>query len=337
VGPSNIALVQFYKIDQAYLAAVNALKLATAAVRIQQGKVNTLTTDLEAAHKRSIELEAKARELDADLKARDARIEVLRERQQNATNDREYKALILEITTQKADQKKAEEAALAGMDASEKQKALHAETKTRLENETAKLAQMNGAIDKQVAELTAEVEQLKGPRDEGWKTVPEKTKILYERAASRHEGESMAPIAKPKAKVEEYICTGCNMDLVVDIYNRLHSRDEPAFCPNCGRLLYIPEELPLEVAVKQAKPKSDKPKKPRAPKKPKDTTLAGATTSGAARVFDGSQTITPTPSQLGPDAEAIAQDAATPDSSADDSAVTEPAASSKSADPAPTT
>jgi uncharacterized protein len=271
VGPSNIALVQFFKADQAYLAAVSELDQATKSVRIQQAKVNQLTAEIEQAHKKSIELEAKAREADLDVKARDQRIETLRERQQNATNDKEYKTLIVDINTQKADQKKAEESALAAMDASEKQKVAHAELKTRLEGESAKLKQLTGAIDEQVAQLKAKVEELKGPRDELAKSISPKAMILYERAASRQDGESMAPMSKPKAKVEEYICTGCNMDLVADIYNRLHTRDEPVVCPNCGRLLYIPEDLPPEVAVNKAKVKSstDKPKKPRKPKVPK--------------------------------------------------------------------
>jgi uncharacterized protein YbaR (Trm112 family) len=39
------------------------------------------------------------------------------------------------------------------------------------------------------------------------------------------------------------------MSLVADIYNRLHSRDEMVICPNCRRMLYIPDELPPELAL----------------------------------------------------------------------------------------
>ena len=40
------------------------------------------------------------------------------------------------------------------------------------------------------------------------------------------------------------------MDLVIDVYNKLHSRDELVFCPSCRRILYIPDDLPPEVAIK---------------------------------------------------------------------------------------
>ena len=45
------------------------------------------------------------------------------------------------------------------------------------------------------------------------------------------------------------------MDPVVDIYNKLHSRDDLIFCPSCHRILYIPDDLPPEVAIKKAAPK----------------------------------------------------------------------------------
>ena len=35
----------------------------------------------------------------------------------------------------------------------------------------------------------------------------------------------------------------------LDIYDRLHSHDEIVYCPNCRRILYIPEELTPEGAV----------------------------------------------------------------------------------------
>jgi hypothetical protein len=44
------------------------------------------------------------------------------------------------------------------------------------------------------------------------------------------------------------------MDLVQDMYNRLHTRDEITFCPNCRRILYIPDDLPPDKAVHKKKP-----------------------------------------------------------------------------------
>jgi hypothetical protein len=80
--------------------------------------------------------------------------------------------------------------------------------------------------------------------------VPQKARDVFDKLSDRFDGEAMAPIAKPDRRREEYVCTACNMDLVVDVYNKLHSRDEIVFCPSCRRMLYIPDDLPPEVAIK---------------------------------------------------------------------------------------
>src|SRR5687768_5585157 len=50
------------------------------------------------------------------------------------------------------------------------------------------------------------------------------------------------------------------MDLVTDVYNKLHTRDELVFCPSCRRILYIPDDLPPELAIKaRPKPKAAAP------------------------------------------------------------------------------
>jgi hypothetical protein len=45
------------------------------------------------------------------------------------------------------------------------------------------------------------------------------------------------------------------MELAIDIFNKLHSRDEIFFCPNCRRILYIPDELTPEAAISTGKSK----------------------------------------------------------------------------------
>jgi hypothetical protein len=59
----------------------------------------------------------------------------------------------------------------------------------------------------------------------------------------------MAGIDRPDRRKEEYLCTSCNMDLVRDIYNKLKSRDDVVFCPNCQRILFIPEHFTAEHAI----------------------------------------------------------------------------------------
>ena len=105
--------------------------------------------------------------------------------------------------------------------------------------------------------MKKEIDDLKPERDAAAAGVPAKHLDTFERLSERFDGEAMAAIDKPNRRVEEYICTACNMSMAPDIYNRLHSRDEPMSCPSCRRFLFIPSDLPPELAVNQRK----KPKK----------------------------------------------------------------------------
>jgi uncharacterized protein len=277
VGPTTVALLEYFRADRAYQLARQKLDAATRSVRIQEGKVNQLAAEHAAAHKTALETEAKAKDLELQVKSRDERIELLRSRQGNATNPKEYQALLVEINTQKLDKGKSEEQALALLEQLETQQKTAAELKSRVDAETAKLGTMRAEIDDKVREISAEVEAAKGPRDEVGKHVPPAAIAFYGRMADRFEGEAMAAIEKPDPRDIEYLCTGCNTYLVANIYNRLMSpRDEIVTCPSCQRILYVPEDLTPEMALSKktpkatkAKPKGDGTAKPRAPRKKK--------------------------------------------------------------------
>jgi predicted nucleic acid-binding Zn-ribbon protein len=277
-------LLHYFRADRAYQTARQKLDAATRSVRIQEGKVNQLTAEHTEAHKKAVETDAKARELELEAKSREERIEMLRGRQGNATNPKEYQALIVEINTQKLDKSKIEEQTITLMEQSETQRKALAELKTRVDTEVAKLTAMRGEIDTKVKEITAEVEAAKGPRDEVGKTVPPAALAFYGRMADRFEGEAMAAIEKPDVREIDYLCTGCNTYLVANIYNRLmSSRDEIVTCPSCQRILFVPEDLTPEMALskkmprasKASKPKGDGTAKPRAPRKKKEKGAAG--------------------------------------------------------------
>src|SRR5215510_2907356 len=116
MGPTNIALVNYYRADQRVREAQGRLDAATKDVRIQE----RTTSDLAAKHKlagsKLKEAQTKQGTLDLDLKTRDAHIDKLRTQQQNAKNNKEYQAFLVEINTEKVDRAKVEEDALKVME-----------------------------------------------------------------------------------------------------------------------------------------------------------------------------------------------------------------------------
>src|SRR5205814_6201919 len=112
------------------------------------------------------ETQAKAGNLDLDLKTRDTHIEKLRTQQQVAKTNKEYQTFLVEINTMKLDKAKVEEETLKVMESAEKQAAEVKELSASLESEQSKLATLKQQIGGQVAALEAEVNDLKPARAE---------------------------------------------------------------------------------------------------------------------------------------------------------------------------
>lgn len=259
MGPTNIALVQLFQADQQLREAQSRLDAVTRNVRIQQRRVDDLAEKLKLGQAKLKEQQARSANLELDLKTRDAHIEKLRTQQQNAKNNKEYQTFLIEINTLKVDRNKVEEETMASLESVERGQGEIKELAASHEAEQAKLTAMRAEINDKITTLQTEIDSLKPARAAASAATPARAKDAFERLADRFEGEAMAALAKPDRRREEYICTSCNMSLVVDIYNRLHSRDDLVFCPSCQRILFIPDDLPIEAAVHKKKA----PKEPR--------------------------------------------------------------------------
>jgi predicted nucleic acid-binding Zn-ribbon protein len=261
MGPTNLALVKLFKADQKLREAQGRLDATTKNVRIQERRVRDLTERITAAQAKLREQQAHAGTLDVDLKSRDAHIEKLRTQQQSAKNNKEYQAFLVEIATSKVDRNKVEEDAIKVMEGNEKLAAELKELQAQLQGEQGKAAAMKSQITEQTAALQAEIDSIKPEREQAAQAVPRQAREAFDRLGDRFEGEAMSPLIKPDKRREEYACSACMMDLVRDVYNKLHTRDELVFCPSCRRILYIPEDLPVEEAVHKPKIRKERPQK----------------------------------------------------------------------------
>src|SRR5438270_280616 len=133
MGPTNVALVKLYQADQQLREAQSRLDAASKGVRIQERRTHDLSERIKLAQAKLKEQQSHAANLDLELKTRDAQIEKLRSQQQNAKNNKEYQAFLIEINTNKVDRNKTEEEALKLLDVVEKGQAELKELGTQLE------------------------------------------------------------------------------------------------------------------------------------------------------------------------------------------------------------
>ncbi|MGD0390657.1 MAG: C4-type zinc ribbon domain-containing protein [Tepidisphaeraceae bacterium] len=257
MGPINIALVKLFQADEKLRQAQGRLDSISKNVRIQERRVADLSERLRLGQATLKEQQSQTAQLDLDLKTRETKIERLRAQQQNSKNNREYQAFLVEINTEKVDKGKSEEELLKIMASVEKLQTEVKELTGSVDAETSRLKSMRAEIGERVKELQAEIDSLHPVREAAAAGVTPQARQAFERLAERFEGEAMSALTKPDKRREEYACSACNMDLVTDVYNRLHSRDELVFCPSCHRILYIPDDLPVETAVHKVKERKE--------------------------------------------------------------------------------
>jgi len=253
MGPTNIALVKLFQEDRLLRAAQERLHHESRSVRQQQRRINDLQERATLTQDRLRHAQSQQAQLDLDVKAREAKIERLRVQQQSAKNHKEYQTFLSEINTEKIDKNKMEDEWLKVTETVEKLQAELKDLNAQLEGEKQRHQQTLAQLSGRLAELQAAIDRQRPVREEAAAAVPATARDLFEKLCERYEGEAMSAIGRTNPRREEYVCTACNMDLVADVYNKLHSRDEMVPCPNCRRLLYIPDDLPPELAINRKK------------------------------------------------------------------------------------
>ena len=266
MGPNNQALLDLFRADTDLRRARSQLDAATRGLRVQSKRAElAVKTHAELATKLK-HSRAKQMELDSDLKARDARIEHLREQQSATENSKQFQNFQVEINTQKGEKTRLEDSAVAKLADVEELQKLEATQRQAVKEEQTKAEQLQQSIGGKTKELEGHIQELEPRRDTAAEKVPAQSVAMFDRLADNYDGEALAAVGHIEGKTEGYYCTGCNMELVVDVYNRLMTRDVIMNCPGCGRILYVPEELTPEMAVRQKKTaKKAAPRKKKAP------------------------------------------------------------------------
>lgn len=324
MGPTNTNLVQLFHAERDLREAQERLDAATKNVRLQGRRVTDAGEKLALLQKKIREQQAKLANFELEIRTRDAHIEKLRTQQQAARNNKEYQAFLIEINTTKVDKTKAEEESMKVIESLDADQKLAAETSTALSTEQEKLTAMQGQIGERTVSLQAEVARLTPIRDEMANKLPPKSRDAFARLADRYDGEAMSPLVQPTKGKEEYLCTACHMELVRDVYNRLHSRDDLVTCTSCGRILYIPENLTVEVAVTKPKERKALPERKGTPSRNNAPPAVAGRQSSAADVLKsiqvddegGEPSVPAVPTTRVSDGEAEPEPTATPDAEA---------------------
>ncbi len=234
------ALLQLQSVERQIAHVRRRLETRKRAVTAQERKIGELREQLEAQEQQSLDKRKLADGAELDLKVKEEQVSKLRTALNTAKTNKEYSSLLTQINTIKADNAKLEETTLREMQDVDALKEEIARTRSLIESEDKRLAEVNRNSAEEIARLEAMLEGLVAKRAEAAGSVPDEFLSIFERIAENYDGEAMAVIeVHGKEPRQQYTCGGCYMSLNAEHVNALNSRDEMRRCDNCGRILYL--------------------------------------------------------------------------------------------------
>lgn len=178
-------------------------------------------------------------ELSLDVAAREETVGKHRQALTTAKTNKEYAAILAAMNTEKADNSKIENEILRLMEQAQTFKdagtQINAEKTQHLEDVRKAEAHLKALDD----ERGDEQSELESSRAERAAKISPPTLATFTRVASRHDGAALAEILKVHPKRDDYVCSGCNITVTLEVVNALHTRDEIQLCGACGRIFYL--------------------------------------------------------------------------------------------------
>jgi uncharacterized protein len=196
---------------------------------------------LDAAKTRLKQAEADRKALELEVEGKKQLITRYANQQLETRKNEEYRALAHEIEMCKDDIFKIENREIELMEqaeAAQKEISRSAQVSTEarklMEDQLAQLARREANLQKELADLEANREELAT-------AVGESVRARYERLV-RNKGENVV------AGVEHGVCGGCHMRIPPQLLVTCQAERELVACSNCGRILYYTRDMDLAAA-----------------------------------------------------------------------------------------
>lgn len=235
-------LLAVYRVDQQLQGLEGRLQAAERFYQEQTRQLDQLKSQRSAGEGQLKHLQATSGEQESEVAQLESRIETLRERMNSASTNKEYKALLAEIDTLKAQKEGIEEAVLEQLTKID-------ELKNKLEQistdhgdrEKVQKVAANDR-DKKEDEIKDRVEELRAERIKLAGEVPPDKLKKYDLLYGLLGEEAMAPLGIQDRRRHEYTCGTCMMNVPMETANALLRGGVLTTCVSCGCILYLDQE-----------------------------------------------------------------------------------------------
>lgn len=237
------ALLALFKIDRDLQTLRVALDNTQKDQRRQQAKIAQLQADHDARDAANKRVQADQSTREMEIRTRQDHIEKARATLNTSKTNKEYSAVLVHISGEKAEVSKLEQAVLELMQQVETANKEIAQLKEQVALEQAALAKIESEHSEKVKSLQSQIDALLARRGEAAANVPGEALRQYERVSQKYPGDALAPVEYDESDLDSLSCGSCYMGLNVEHLNALRSRDEIRRCNSCARILYLPDML----------------------------------------------------------------------------------------------
>lgn len=236
-------LLSLYRIDQQIQGLTTRVNSARRYYETLQRQLTELESRRNAAQTQARQIAATAGNLETDVKTFELRIEELRKRMNEAQSAKEYKAVLTELNTVKADRERLETEAIESLGQVDEMTSQVTELEAEIEQRRKVRDVAALQLETEKGEIANRLAELKDRRVEAARAVPAEAIAEFEQLARRNDGEAMSEIIEEDRRRHEYCCGACNMTVPVELVSVLLSRSALANCPSCRRILFLSDEL----------------------------------------------------------------------------------------------
>ncbi len=247
MGATLDALHRLQSIEDRLRSVRDQIESKRRTVKARQSRIAAIEKQNAETQQIIRQAQAESDRFELDRLTREEHVNKLREALNRTKSNKEYAAILTQLNTEKADMLKLEESALNALGRVEQEKKKEADLRAILEKEKTQAAEIARTSAEAEGRLAKQLAALEQERDAAADGIPTSVLAMFRRACERHEGEAMALVERVHPKRSEYVCTGCNMSVPLEIINSLQSRDEVQMCQICSRILYL--EVPAGAAV----------------------------------------------------------------------------------------
>jgi predicted nucleic acid-binding Zn-ribbon protein len=112
----------------------------------------------------------------------------------------------------------------------------------QIDQQKEQLEQTREEAETQTEKLQKEIDEIQEEWDQTAADIPTEELDMFKRLADTYDGEAIAHIDEQGQNPPIYTCGSCFMSLPAENINLLMTRDDILRCPNCSRILVLPEQ-----------------------------------------------------------------------------------------------